>query len=118
MTTGTKNLLFAYGILKNKGKVIAENVAINAEMFDLGSFPAITTLNTLSVAFGNIIEINNAELQHFDSIEGVDKYNLSEGLYRRETVYIPIVKQHVWIYLYNGVPNTSKRIHNWVGRKL
>lgn len=95
-------LMFTYGILKNSGGTVKRDVTIDADMYDLGAFPAITRLGTGNKAKGNVISVSQAELDRFDQIEGVNSENPEAGLYRREKVWIEEIKEEVFIYLYNG----------------
>ncbi len=109
-----KHYLFAYGILKNDGKLIAKDVEIQGRMYDLGSFPAITTIeDPLSRAIGNVIEIDESMLKTFDCIEGVDHENPKNGMYRREFIFIPELDKAVWIYIYNNMKPIGKLVREW-----
>jgi gamma-glutamylcyclotransferase (GGCT)/AIG2-like uncharacterized protein YtfP len=100
-----KHLVFVYGILKNKGKLIHKDYAINGTMYDLGSFPAITALHTGNLIFGNIIEVDDAELAKFDVIEG------HPFIYKRETVETNYGPAH--IYIYQGIVINKPKINKW-----
>lgn len=110
-----KHLLFAYGILKNDGKIIRRH-KINGSMYDLGPFPAITRLDTDRMAIGNIIEIDTETLARFDRIEGVCPEEPLHGLYRRESIDTDLGP--VWIYLYNGRITSPRPISEWFDNKM
>jgi len=107
------NKLFAYGILKERGNVLYRNVRINADMYDLGGFPAITNLYTYDSALGNVLEVTEEELDNYDRIEGVDLEHPLEGLYRRDAIFIPEINEEVWIYVYNQIISHLEKINVW-----
>lgn len=104
-------LVFTYGILKNRGVLIHERYKLNASMYDLGPFPAITELGTNRQAVGNIIAIDPSTLETFDRIEGINPEAPTDGLYRRETIATPYGP--CFIYVYNGEVSKAVPISEW-----
>ena len=104
-------LLFTYGILKNHGETVVTNHVIDATMFDLGAFPAITELNTGMKVYGNIIEVTAEDIEYFDMVEGVP------SLYRREVIETPV--GNAFIYLYQDAIELGDlpQIENWGMKK-
>lgn len=98
-----KNLLFTYGILQNRGVLVAPEYAITATMYDTGSYPAIGVLGR-GLAIGTLILVSDWELDQFDIIEGCP------NLYRRESIETEY--GIAYIYLYNhdlaGLPVVTK----------
>ncbi len=60
------------------------NGHIKGELYDLGRFPALKAGN--NKVFGELYEVSEQILNHFDQIEGFKATNKAESLYIREMV--------------------------------
>jgi gamma-glutamylcyclotransferase (GGCT)/AIG2-like uncharacterized protein YtfP len=104
--------IFVYGILRQyKDRIVLPGATTAGYMYNLGPFPAVTELGGPRRIVGDILGIDQAMLDLFDTIEGVNQAHPKLGLYRRE-VHI-IEGYSCWVYLYNGDITGYAPISDW-----
>ena len=105
--------VFVYGTLRADpiGKLVKLNDCINGLVIDLGSYPALVTLDTELIVEGDVYEVNDETMELLDKYEGVD-----QRMYHRSstttlgghdvTVYMFSRIVSSWCY-YKGYPHVT-----------
>ena len=93
-----KHFVFVYGTLRPPDKEATHHLP-GFDMFDAGKFPYIVPSQSgFPSVYGNLLEVNRAELAYLDRIEGVD-----HGLYLRNEVYVHDIDSGIvckaWAYV-------------------
>jgi len=117
--------MFVYGTLRkqecreqimNKISLDSKNITINAKMYDIGAFPAITLEE--GMVYGEIHKIkeNPNSFETLDCVEGFTKYDES-SLYHR--ILINSSQGICWTYVWNDTTENYKIIQsgNWRTRQ-
>ena len=117
--------MFVYGTLRkqecreqimNKISLDSKNITINAKMYDIGAFPAITLEE--GIVYGEIHKIkeNPNSFETLDCVEGFTKYDES-SLYHR--ILINSSQGICWTYVWNDTTENYKIIQsgNWRTRQ-
>lgn len=115
--------LFAYGTLKDVGKLIAVVGAavqcrvvghgrVQGILYDVGDYPALRPSDSPGdVVRGVLLELDDTALDDLDVYEGVDS-----GLYVRQRceVYMDDARSAAaWVYVYNRPTGGLRRIAAW-----
>ena len=117
--------MFVYGTLRkqecreqimNKISLDSKNITINAKMYDIGAFPAITLEE--GMVYGEIHKIKEESnsFETLDCVEGFTKYDES-SLYHR--ILINSSQGICWTYVWNDTTENYKIIQsgNWRTRQ-
>ena len=117
--------MFVYGTLRkqecreqimNKISLDSKNITINAKMYDIGAFPAITLEE--GIVYGEIHKIKEESnsFETLDCVEGFTKYDES-SLYHR--ILINSSQGICWTYVWNDTTENYKIIQsgNWRTRQ-
>ncbi len=110
--------MFVYGTLRkqecreqimNKISLDSKNITINAKMYDIGAFPAITLEE--GMVYGEIHKIkeNSNSFETLDCVEGFTKYDES-SLYHR--ILINSSEGICWTYVWNDTTENYKIIQS------
>lgn len=102
-----KYLLFVYGslkkgfgnhsyYLKNANYVGTFETEPNYKMFSLGYYPGVIEDGNTSIR-GELYQISEEELEHIDSLEGYDRQNPDNSLYKRKVIETPHGNAYIYI---------------------
>jgi gamma-glutamylcyclotransferase (GGCT)/AIG2-like uncharacterized protein YtfP len=90
------HLIFVYGTLRDHGfDTVAINDHINGHVIDMGTYPALISLDTPLEIEGDVISVDSATL------ETIDRYEGCPALYTRETITTK-TGLSAFVYLWTG----------------